>query len=346
MPWERVRHSSQYAKSVKVLENLYRGSAFLRRQREAKQSELAAALAKVEEERLLSQQQLSEVEPIALAWAKKRYAQRQQQEKRIAEKEQDVAEVETQENMCISSLRSIGLGDGRPRFVVIGNGQSAAEIFSDLWTRFSDAEVSLIIKGAALRPSDDSPFVNEIFDPERVDDLYYQSPEDRKQAIDEDKGTNYGVVRLELLEHIYEQMYMQRIQDPIPSHGRCKIIPNRKITSVKTSEDSSSLMLQLTPTHDRGEDATEELACSHVFVATGYTRNAHQEILKGTRVLLPEDHQGDAFPVGRNYRVEYDRDKVDDSAGVWLQGCNESTHGVSTSFFPVKSSHVPLKEIQ
>ena len=47
---------------------------------------------------------------------------------------------------------------GRPlRFAVVGSGQSAAEIFNDLWERFPDSEVRLIIKGASLRPSDDSP---------------------------------------------------------------------------------------------------------------------------------------------------------------------------------------------
>lgn len=43
------------------------------------------------------------------------------------------------------------------KFAVIGSGQSAAEIFNDLWDRFPDAEVKLAIKGASLRPSDDSP---------------------------------------------------------------------------------------------------------------------------------------------------------------------------------------------
>ena len=47
---------------------------------------------------------------------------------------------------------------GRPlRFAVVGSGQSAAEIFNDLWERFPDSQVKLIIKGASLRPSDDSP---------------------------------------------------------------------------------------------------------------------------------------------------------------------------------------------
>lgn len=43
------------------------------------------------------------------------------------------------------------------RFAVLGSGQSAAEIFNDLSSRFPDADVKLIIRGASLRPSDDSP---------------------------------------------------------------------------------------------------------------------------------------------------------------------------------------------
>lgn len=46
------------------------------------------------------------------------------------------------------------------RFAVIGSGQSAAEIYSDLWERFGEetgVTVKLIVKGQSLRPSDDSP---------------------------------------------------------------------------------------------------------------------------------------------------------------------------------------------
>jgi L-ornithine N5-oxygenase len=58
-----------------------------------------------------------------------------------------------------STIRQIKENDvGRPlRFAVLGSGQSAAEIFNDLSERFPDAQVRLIIKGASLRPSDDSP---------------------------------------------------------------------------------------------------------------------------------------------------------------------------------------------
>lgn len=40
---------------------------------------------------------------------------------------------------------------------VVGGGQSAAEIFNDLRSRLPQSKVRLILRGAALRPSDDSP---------------------------------------------------------------------------------------------------------------------------------------------------------------------------------------------
>ena len=40
---------------------------------------------------------------------------------------------------------------------IVGGGQSAAEIFEDLHSKYPNSRTSLIIKGEALRPSDDSP---------------------------------------------------------------------------------------------------------------------------------------------------------------------------------------------
>ncbi len=69
-------------------------------------------------------------------------------------------------------------------------------------------------------------------------------------------------------------------------------------------------------------------------------RNAHESMLADVRTLLPEDLQKEGkFAVARNYRVKLDEAKVDRRAGVWLQGCNEGTHGVSlNSLFECLSS--------
>jgi L-ornithine N5-oxygenase len=43
------------------------------------------------------------------------------------------------------------------RIAVVGNGQSAAEIFDQLHAQYPNSQTRLLIKGGALRPSDDSP---------------------------------------------------------------------------------------------------------------------------------------------------------------------------------------------
>jgi L-ornithine N5-monooxygenase len=231
------------------------------------------------------------------------------------------------------------------RFAVLGSGQSAAEIFNDLSSRFPDAQVKLVIKGASLRPSDDSPLyvllffetprdltpfsVNEIFDPDRVDGIYNQSPDVRTAAIALDRGTNYGVVRLELLEHLYEKLYMQRLHSSDEESWRCRILSQRTVVSASQSSNSS-VLLKLLALGDSGERVEEELEVDYVFAATGYRRNVHEDMLSEVRELLPEKNRREnKFPVARNYRVCIDEEKVDGKAGIWLQGCNEGTHGVS-----------------
>ena len=45
-----------------------------------------------------------------------------------------------------------------------------------------------------------------------MDGIYAQSESARHSSIAANKGTNYGVVRINLLERIYEQLYAQRIR--------------------------------------------------------------------------------------------------------------------------------------
>lgn len=226
------------------------------------------------------------------------------------------------------------------RIAVLGGGQSAAEIFHDLHTRYPNSRTTLIIKDTALRPSDDSPFVNEIFDPERVDGFYDQSPDDRSQSIMSDRSTNYGVVRLELLEQIYHDLYMQRVKAPNEDAWQHRILPSRIVSKVSLDDDSDQLKLHLqgpvlteAPNSQQKEDL---LKVDFLIVATGYQRNAHEGMLKQAEHLRP-DKPGlaDRWSVGRDYRLVLDESKISREAGLWLQGCNESTHGLSDSLLSI-----------
>lgn len=183
------------------------------------------------------------------------------------------------------------------------------------------------------------PSVNEIFDPDRVDAIYSQPPSERAAAIALDRGTNYGVVRLELLEHLYQKQYMQRLESADESKWRYRIISNRTVLSASESANSS-VLLRLGDA-DETKSSEEELEVDYVFTATGYVRNAHENMLSEVRTLLPEELQKEGkFAVTRDYKVKLDEAKVEWSAGVWLQGCNEGTHGVSFHFLILKIRNV------
>ncbi|KAF2843131.1 hydroxylase [Patellaria atrata CBS 101060] len=228
------------------------------------------------------------------------------------------------------------------KVAVVGGGQSAAEIFSNIQNLYPNSKTYLLIHGGALKPSDDSPFVNEIFNPSRVDDYYHRDPVTREQSITHDKNTNYGVVRLELIEHIYEKMYTQRLRlGHDESRWPHRILPYRSVVSIDDSPIAED-QVRVHVYNNSGDylahetSGYEELDVDLVMLATGYERNAHESILKGARHLMKGgDHGDNKWMVERNYRVMFDDGKVASNSGVWLQGCCEKTHGLSDTLLSI-----------
>lgn len=242
-----------------------------------------------------------------------------------------------------SSKYSMKVDDALPdesksyNIAVVGSGQSAAEIFNDLPSRYPNAKVTMIIKGSSLRPSDDSPFVNEIFDPDRVDGIYSQAEGLRAVTIAKDRATNYSVVRLDLLEHLYQRLYIQRLQYPDPEEWKINIKTHKQIVKIEPTKEGK-LVLNLQELVDDGSWGTdsEQFDVDAVFVATGYQRNAHEDMMKKTSGLMRDCCQYRMrFPVKRNYKVDFDEEKVEGNAGIWLQGCNEETHGLSDTLLSI-----------
>jgi L-ornithine N5-oxygenase len=125
---------------------------------------------------------------------------------------------------------------------------------------------------------------------------------------------------------------MQRLESSDESKWRCRIIPNRTLISASQSSNSSVVLRIGDPDENKQEEAgLEEIEVDYVFTATGYVRNAHEDMLSEVRHLLPKELQKEGkFKARRDYSVVLDGEKVDGGAGVWLQGCNEGTHGVSS----------------
>ncbi|KAF4974318.1 hypothetical protein FZEAL_8768 [Fusarium zealandicum] len=243
------------------------------------------------------------------------------------------------------------------RVAVIGAGQSAAEIFNNVQNLYPNSKTYLIMRQEFLRPSDDSPFVNSIFNPDYIDNLWPRSAKSRETLLTEARATNYGVVRLELIEHIFEKMYDQKreISDD-ETQWPHRILAGREIASVDTKGDALEIKLQnvLQDGYLDGFVNHETFDVDLIVAATGYKRSAHVDMLKDAYTMLPKTVSGrNAYTkpvngwnvdtpegerkiaVGRDYRVKFSPGSVADDSGVWLQGCCEGTHGLSDTLLSV-----------
>lgn len=261
--------------------------------------------------------------------------------------------------------------DAPYRVAVVGAGQSAAEIFNNVQSLYPNSKTYMIMRQEFMRPSDDSPFVNCVFNPEYIDSMFPRSAEHRHNLLSEARATNYGVVRLELIEHLYERMYDQRRDiGPDEKSWPHRIMGGRQITSVEPRGDSGlELTVQALPDVRRanlgGEDPlhhgddldVETLEVDLIIAATGYQRTAHVDMLRDAWELLPkavptpagknplrrgiagwdvDTDQGERkLAVGRNYQVQFKPESVAQGSGVWLQGCCEGTHGLSDTLLSV-----------
>ena len=229
-------------------------------------------------------------------------------------------ECRDQPRICHSSQYKPWLGRfdvDEPRLAVIGSGQSGAEIFRDLMDRHPRGQVDMITRARALNPADDSPFVNEIFDPGFIDE-FYRTPEAKRRSIIRDfSHTNYSVVNLDLIEEIYARLYEQGVA----GDRRHAFLPCHEVTGVEATPDSISLAL-----HNSGTSRNYGKRYDGVVLATGFARRAHWDLLGSLRPWIASGS------VERGYQIPM---RANCRARVFLQGCCEETHGLADTLLSV-----------
>lgn len=174
-----------------------------------------------------------------------------------------------------------------------------------------------------------------------MDDVYSQDPDVRGHGLALDRGTNYGVVRLELLEEIYSALYSYRIQYADEDEWPQQIFAHRTVTGMEEGDSQDGPGIRLHIQNDSGsyhadEQSSEEtLDVDLVVVASGYRRDAHEDMLQGLSHLRSAKTHSERWTVNRDYSVNFQAGSVAADAGVWLQGCNESTHGLSDTLLSI-----------
>lgn len=203
------------------------------------------------------------------------------------------------------------------RIAVVGAGQSAAEIFVDLSSRFPNANIDMISRSPTLKPADDSPFVNEIFNPQFIDFVYQKNDFLRKNILDYFRDTNYSVVDGCLIQKIYEMMYVQKLV----RKDNIRLLFSKEIISAHLSDSMIKILLQ-----DRFSQQQMLLNYDFVVLATGYQRNARHGLLKAFEGYF------DNFKVDRCYRIKTQKEFL---PKIYLQGYCETTHGLSDTLLSV-----------
>lgn len=203
------------------------------------------------------------------------------------------------------------------RFVVVGAGQSAAEVTDYLHTTFPDAEVHGVFAKYGYSPADDSPYANRIFDPAAVDDFYAAEPTVRQRLLDYHRATNYSCVDLPLIEALYAREYAERVAGDrrLYFHGASGV--------QSASEDDAGVRVAV---EHHPTKSVETLDCDAVVYATGFAPMSLPDILGD--LCDPKVFAADGPEVERDYRLRTARQVP---GAIYLQGGTEHTHGLSSS---------------
>jgi L-ornithine N5-oxygenase len=216
------------------------------------------------------------------------------------------------------------------RFVVVGSGQSAAEIFQYLFVHYPNARVTSTIRRFAFKPADDSHFVNEIFFPQ-MEDFIFSLPEEKRQVVlAAHRDTNYSAVDAPLIQQLYQALY----ERSIVGDDKVQIRPFLELQSV--DERDSGVVLKF---RDVVREETEEIEADGAVLATGFDRPKKPALIDELAPYLQVDATG-RYDIERNYRV---RTQSSFLPGLFLQGFCEDSHGLSDtllSTLPIRSAGI------
>ncbi|WP_367108865.1 lysine N(6)-hydroxylase/L-ornithine N(5)-oxygenase family protein [uncultured Psychrobacter sp.] len=200
------------------------------------------------------------------------------------------------------------------KFVVVGSGQSAAEITLHLADEYPNAKVDLYFRNYALKPADETEFVNEIFDSDTVETFLTFDDDFREAVLENHRNTNYSVVDPKLIGILYERLYYQ------------KLIGSEQIQLHRFHE------LQGIDSHSKKaifeelvDNKTVSFEFDGLFLATGYEIIA-TDIVKNFEEYLVYDVE-DRLVLDTNYRVKTVND--DFKPKIFIQGASEHSHGMS-----------------
>ncbi|MGN5376769.1 lysine N(6)-hydroxylase/L-ornithine N(5)-oxygenase family protein [Streptomyces lasalocidi] len=202
--------------------------------------------------------------------------------------------------------------------MVVGAGQSAAEIVRFFHDALPHAQVSAVIPSYGYSIADDTPFANQVFDPSAVDEYYFGTERARDSFWRYHRNTNYSVVDADVIRDLYQRSYDEQVRGTQRLHFRNLT----RVEEVERAGSGTRVVLRSVL-----DDRTEDVGVDALVFATGY------DGLDPARLLGDFDRHFLRDGAGQ-HQVERDYRLVSASGlncGVYLQGGTEHTHGLSSA---------------
>jgi len=202
--------------------------------------------------------------------------------------------------------------------VVVGAGQSAAEIVRFCHDTAPNATVTAVVPSYGYRIADNTPFANQVFDPDAVDDYHFSEQYAKDKLWDYHSNTNYSVVDGDVIRSLYQRKYDEDVQ----GIERLRFMELSRVTDVKRSGDDTQVTVQSLATGQMDTLDVDVVVC-----ATGYEPMGAEGVLGDLDRYCLRDSRG-RYVVERDYRLATTQDV---HGGIYLQGGTEHTHGLSSS---------------
>lgn len=198
---------------------------------------------------------------------------------------------------------------------IIGSGQSAAEIFYDLFSDIDEHEYELnwITRSARFFPLEYTKLTLEMTSPEYIDYFHALPPDVRDRLIASQKGLYKGIDS-DVIDAIFDLLYIKaRHKDGT----RARLMTNTELTGATYDRESALYALDLRQV-EHGRDF--RLATEGLILATGY-RHQVPAFLGPIRDRIRWDEHG-RFDVRRDYSVDDAGDEI------YVQNAELHTHGL------------------
>jgi lysine N6-hydroxylase len=202
--------------------------------------------------------------------------------------------------------------------VVVGGGQSAAEIVHDIIRDTARLPRRLTWLGGrrSFSPLDDSPFANELFTPRYVRYFAGLPAEQRMRLLSEQVLASDGI-SAPLIQRIYERLYELDYVDTDHAFTH-RLVAGGRLERLAAAGQGYRAAVRV-----RGEPELMELPADVVVLATGY-RPGVPDFLAPLRDRIDTD--GGTYRAGADYGVAWDGPA---EHRIYVQNASRATHGVA-----------------